>query len=208
MAVSDHHTISQTALLLIDIQQGFDHPTHWGFTRSNPAFESHIVSLLAAFRSAQPHSQPNIFHVCHHSVLPSSPLHPSKEGVQFQPYAAPRDGEPVYSKTVNGSFAETALKADLRKRHIKTLYVCGLTTNHCVDTTVRMASNLHVVDFEGEEDGKVVLIADATAAFERGAYDAETVMRVHVESLRGEFCTVAETAEVLQWLEGLKTNNK
>jgi nicotinamidase-related amidase len=83
-------------------------------------------------------------------------------------YAAPQGNEPIYSKTVNSPFVETCLAEDLEKNGIKTLYICGLMTNHCVDTTVRMASNQHVVgNYEGDGDGgRLVLIADATAAFD------------------------------------------
>ncbi|EPE31808.1 Isochorismatase-like hydrolase [Glarea lozoyensis ATCC 20868] len=200
-----HHPLINTALLLIDIQEGLNHPTYWGLNRSNPAFESNIVKLLDAFRAAQPES-PNIFHVCHHSVLPSSPLHPSTPGVNFMSCAMPKGNEPVYSKTVNNPFVETCLAEDLEKKGIKTLYICGLTTNHCVDTTVRMASNQHVVgNYEGNRDGgRLVLIGDATAAFDgKGVFDADTIMNVHVESLKGEFCEVLGTNEVVDCLERL-----
>ncbi|RDL36043.1 Isochorismatase-like hydrolase [Venustampulla echinocandica] len=192
--------LSQTALVIIDLQQGFNHPTHWGTTRSNPSFESNITALLSAFRSSQPNN-PNIFHVRHHSLHPDSPLNPSKPGVAFMDYATPLPGEPVYSKTVNSSLIGTTLAADLRARHIKTLYVCGLVVNHCVGTTVRMAANLHVVDFDGEEDGKIVLVSDATAAWNRGVYSAETVHGVHVESLKSEFCEVELTDAVVATLK-------
>jgi nicotinamidase-related amidase len=194
--------LSHTALLLVDIQQGFNHPTHWGLKRSNPAFEANIVQLLAAFRAAQPCSTtpPNIFHVCHYSVLPRSPLHPSKPGVNFQPYATPAGSEPVFPKTVNSPFIETSLEDALREKRINNLFICGLMTNHCVDTTVRMAANLHVVDFDDVE-GRITLIGDATAAYEQGEFDGETVHGVHVASLKGEFCDVATTRETLEELQ-------
>lgn len=66
-----------------------------------------------------------------------------------------------------------------------------------------MAGNLrvcHAIDKDGKrgEQGEVVLIEDATAAWKKSddGFDAELVHKVHVESLR-EFATTKKTQEVL-----------
>jgi hypothetical protein len=80
-----------------------------------------------------------------------------------------------------------------------------------------MAANLGVVDLypDGKpkvgvdgtqtvkpvEKGAVVLVSDATATWAKGGFDAETVHRVSVESLRGEFAEVMSTEEVIGCLE-------
>ena len=195
---------SQTCLLLVDIQQGFDHPTYWGPTRSTPLFESNISKLLAAFREA-PGAQ--IIHICHRSVSTRSPLHPSSPGHSFQPYAAPLPTELTLSKTVNSALIGTGLESILRERKITKLVVCGLTTDHCVSTTVRMAANLRVLDYPSQDGdyavstpGKIVLVGDATATFGKGGFDAGMVHGVHLASLDGEFCDAATTDEVLEEL--------
>jgi nicotinamidase-related amidase len=195
--------LSNTALLLIDNQKGFEHPTHWGRTRSNPAFEKNTAALLKAFRDAQQGDQgsgPHIFHVYHSSKDPTSPLHTSSPGIDFLPFSEPLPGEPILSKSVNSAFIGTNLERLLREKHIRLLYIAGLTTDHCVSTSTRMAANLGVTEYADQGKGEVVLIQDATATFERGQWDAETVHSVQVETLKGEFARIAETAGVIEEL--------
>jgi nicotinamidase-related amidase len=53
----------------------------------------------------------------------------------------PIDGEPVIDKPGKGSFHATDLAQILSDRGIKTLVVCGVTTEVCVHTTVREAND-------------------------------------------------------------------
>ena len=176
-----------TALIVIDVQQGFDEP-HWG-TRNNPGAEDNIAALLAAWRAAK---RP-IFHVKHNSRSPKSPLHPSKAGNAFKEAAAPRDGEPALSKDVNSAFIGTDLEERLRAAGIGEVVIVGLTTPHCVSTTTRMAANLGF---------KVHLVTDATAAHagrgpDGAAIDAETMHYHALASLGGEFADLVTTADLL-----------
>lgn len=186
--------VQKPALVLIDVQQGFLHPTHWGIQRSNPAFESNISKILSAFRQRKD----PIFHVAHHSVDPASQLHPGNcpSQVDFLPFAAPLVGEPVFIKNVNSAFIGTQLEQAIRDAGITELFIAGLTTDHCVSTSTRMAANLHVVG----ENGKVYLVGDAVANWEKGKWDAETVHQVHLASLDGEFAEVVKTEEVVRAL--------
>ena len=149
----------QTALLLLDKQLAFLHPTHRGAYRSNPHYEANITALLSVFRAPKP-APPLIIHVQHLSQLPGSALHPSyigekgsgfegRNGIEFLDFAKPEQGEMVVQKRVNSAFIGTELEETLRERGISTLLVVGLTTDHCVSTTTRMASNLGVCDSEG-----------------------------------------------------------
>lgn len=175
------------ALLVVDVQKGFDEP-YWG-ARNNPDAEAKIGQLLQAWREAK---RP-VFHVFHDSTFPQSPLRPAAEGNAPKPEAEPRAGEGVYRKTVNSAFIGTSLEEDLREAGITTLVVAGLTTNHCISTTVRMAGNL---GFE------VYLLSDATATFDRVGIDgrhrpAAEVHAAALSDLHGEFATVIETAALL-----------
>ncbi len=177
-----------TALLLIDVQQGFDDLAWWG-ARNNPGAEANIVRLLAAWRAA---SRP-VFHVKHNSRNPRSPLHPARPGNALKPAVAPLPGEPLFEKDVNSGFIGTDLEARLRQAGVTDLVITGLTTQHCVSTTTRMAANLGF---------KVRLVSDATAAFDWTAHDGRRVpaeeMHYHaLAPLHGEFAEVVTTDAVL-----------
>ncbi len=178
-----------TALLLIDIQKGLDEWGFYGGNRNNPEAEDHAAKLLKKFR--QEHLP--IFHVRHSSQNPKSPLHASKPGFGIKDEVAPLDSEPLITKNVNSAFIGTDLKERLTALHVSNLVVVGLTTDHCISTTVRMAGNMRF---------KVYLASDATATFDRIApngdlFPAEVMHQTALASLHGEFATVVTTAKIL-----------
>lgn len=199
-----------TALLLIDIQEGFSDPTHWGPSRSNPTFEANAASLLSAYRqlisstsSSNHDSRHKVIHIVHASESKTSRLHKSDPGFAIQEFATPLKDELVIEKNVNSAFIGTNLEVVLRQHfggNPGVLWVIGLTTDHCVSTTVRMAGNLGVCDGRDGAKGEVVLVEDAVACWKKSEdslFTAETIHGVHVESLR-EFASIAKTHEVVQ----------
>lgn len=196
-------SFTRPALLLIDVQVGFSHPTHWGTTRSTSTFETSITALLDSFRSA---GHP-VFHVAHHSVSSASPLNPKTNpgGEAFYEFATPRDGEHIFTKSVNSAFIGTDLFQALRDTGVRDLVIAGLTTDHCVSTSTRMAANLSaqmVNDraVSADELLRVFVVRDACATWDKGEWDAETVHAVALASLDGEFATVVGTEEVVSAL--------
>jgi nicotinamidase-related amidase len=199
---------TRTTLLLVDIQIGLNtHDTpYYGRERSNPAFETNISALLAAvraFNANSPTTPITIVHVYHRSFHPESPLYPGKGSAEIMPCAAPEAGETVLAKTATSALVGTDLEAKIREVGTQQLLICGIATDHCVSTTVRAAADLEVcVEAVGvgktTRDG-VWIVDDCSACFDNhGSFDAETVHKVNVESLRGEFCEVTSGEEVAQ----------
>jgi nicotinamidase-related amidase len=183
-------------LLLIDVQQGLDDPA-WG-PRNNPHAEARIAELLAAWRAA---SGP-VVHVLHASQSPEGRLRADGPGHAPKATSRPAPSEPVHVKTVNSAFIGTTLEADLRAAGAEELVIVGLTTNHCVSTTVRMAANLGFTTW---------VVSDATAAFARPALDgrlrpADEVHLAALSDLRDEFARVIDSREALLLLDSCATN--
>lgn len=176
------------ALVLIDIQKGFDSPV-WG-RRNNPDAETNVAALLHAWRKT---GRP-LFHIQHLSQDPRSPLRAGSPGCEIKDIVRPHNGEPVIQKRVNSAFIGTDLEEQLRRAGITTLIMTGLTTNHCVETTTRMAGNLGFLTY---------LVSDATATFDRQGPDgvlhtAEDIQAMTLANLHQEFATIMTTDEVLR----------
>ena len=117
-------------------------------------------------------------------------------GNEIKAMVAPLAEEPVVRKNVNSAFIGTNLKSLLRKNNIGSIVLVGLTTDHCVSTTARMAGNMGFDTY---------VVSDATATFDRtGAdgrnYSAEQIHTVNLASLNGEFATIIDTEQLLKML--------
>ncbi len=183
----------KAALLLIDIQKGLDELEFYGGGRNNPRAEEQAAVLLERWRSL---GLP-IFHVRHSSQNPESPLHASKKGFAIKDVVKPFAGEPVITKNVNSAFIGTDLLDQLKQVPTKTIVMAGLTTNHCVSSTARMAGNLGFQTY---------VVSDAVAAFDNrdlhgNQLGAEIMHQAALASLQEEFATVTDTAHIFSLLK-------
>lgn len=184
---------SDTCLLLIDVQVGVNVFSHWGGEngrRNNPDAEDRMRELLGAFRATD---LPVAF-TRHDSREAASPLKLSLEtGAQIEGLDV-EAGDIVVVKDVNSGFIGTSLEVQLRRAGIQRLVVVGFFTNFCVETTVRMAGNLGFDTY---------LVDDACATTNRVGpdgvdHDPETVHRMAVATMHGEFCTAISAADALE----------
>ena len=171
------------ALLVVDMQKGFDDADYWG-PRNNPECEENIGRLLAHWRTSQ---GPVVF-IRHDSTEEQSPLRPGQPGNEFKDVIT---GEPdvLISKHTNSCFyGDPDLHEWLQARNIRQLFICGITTNHCCETTARMGGNLGY---------DVRFVLDATHTFNRGDLDADQLAHATATNLDGEFATVITTHEAI-----------
>jgi len=177
--------LSSAVLLVIDMQAAFDNP-RWG-QRNNHGAEANIAKLIAEWRKEK---RP-IIHIHHLNPKPESLF--NGNGIIVKPEAAPLPGEPVLTKNVNSAFIGTDLQERLTSMASTQLVLTGLTTDHCIATTARMAGNLGF-------DTRVV--ADATATFERTGirgqhYTAEEMHDTALASLNKEFAEIVNTQDLI-----------
>ena len=185
MTIDPEHT----ALIVIDAQRAFLEWETAGMRRNNPQALDNIARLLAAFRKRGM----AIFHIRHASREPGSALRVDRSGHAPIDEAKEWGGEPVLVKHVNSAFIGTDLEGRLLKGGFRTLVIAGITTNHCVETTTRMAGNL---GFDAR------LVEDACYTFDRTGFDgrreaAEDIHRMTLSNLNGEFATIETTDAVL-----------
>ena len=181
---------SKPALLLIDIQKGLDDIDYYGGHRNNVQAEANAKRILNFWRN----EKLPIFHIKHNSTNPNSPLFPGKPGNEFKDIVKPRANESIIEKQVNSAFIGTDLQQQLDEMTVKKLVMIGLTTDHCISSSARMAGNLGYETF---------LVSDAMATFDKvGPYGtkfkAEMVHEIELAILHNEFVTVIGTDELFR----------
>ncbi len=98
------------------------------------------------------------------------------------------------TKQVNSAFhGSPDLAGWLREHDLARIAICGITTNHCCETTARVGAN---VGFD------VLFVLDATHTFDREGPDgtvmsADELARATATSLHGEFATIVATDDLV-----------
>ncbi|WP_105033634.1 cysteine hydrolase family protein [Cryobacterium aureum] len=181
------------ALIVIDVQEGFEDTTFWGMS-SNPDCEQNIAVLLSEWKT---HDLPIIV-VRHDSQSPTSPLHPDQPGNRLMSFVSETVPDLLVTKHVNSAFyGDPGLHEWLQKQDINRLVICGIQTNMCVETTARMAGNLGY---------DVTVALDATRTFDLATtipglgtitHTADELMKVTALNLQaGGFARISATKEI------------
>ncbi len=131
--------MTTTALIVIDVQLGFEDVSFWG-EAANPAADANISRLLEAWTTEE---RGPVVVVRHDSLNPASPLHPGQAGNALKPTVTTIVPDLLVTKSVNSAFlGDPDLHRWLRSAGVHRLVLCGIQTNMCVETTARMGGNL------------------------------------------------------------------
>lgn len=177
-----------TALIIIDQQQGLDHPKLG--PRNNPDAETVMLKLLNAWRIA---GMP-IFHVRHRSREPESVFWPDQRGFEFKPDFLPQGDELVIEKNIPCAMLTTNLEKMLEQKNIRKLVLVGASTNNSIEATARTAGGLGF---------SVMVVEDACFTFAKQDYfgNTRTAAEVHAMSLANldnEYAQIITANELLK----------
>lgn len=170
---------SRTALIIVDMQDGFLRDDaamarlgfDLGLLREALA---PCVDLVAAARAAgalvvftryvykPDYSDGAIMIELNPGLKTAGALKAGEWEVEIAPALAPRDGEPIIDKSKPSAFHGTEMDAVLEKHGIERVIIAGITTNCCVESTVRDASH---------RDFQTWLVTDAVAESARDRHD-------------------------------------
>ncbi|MEZ5305001.1 MAG: isochorismatase family cysteine hydrolase [Verrucomicrobiales bacterium] len=113
---------------------------------------------------------------------------PGSKEAEFLDEIAPQGDEIVINKTASGVFSSTNLNYVLQNLGIRALYVVGVYTNECVETTVRDACDLGYF---------VTLVEDACTTQTADLHDAS------IKTLRDRYARILSTDEVVADIDKL-----
>lgn len=201
------------ALVVIDMQRDFLEPGGFGETLGNDVSRLRTAikpnqKLLSAFRNAGlPIFHTREGHAPDLSDLPTSKRNRGKPSLRIGdpgpmgrilirgelghaiiPELQPLPGEPVIDKPGKGAFTATDLQAQLEAKSITQLVVSGVTTEVCVNTTVREAN---------DRGFDCLVLEDATASYFPEMHAAGLAM---IKAQGGIFGWVANSKSLLEKL--------
>lgn len=117
-------------------------------------------------------------------------------GHDIIPELYPAAGEPVIDKPGKGAFYQTDLELMLRNRETETLLVCGVTTEVCVNTTVREAN---------DRGFRCIVLADCCASYCPEFHDMGLKM---IKAQGGIFGSVSASKPVIAALADISSTAK
>jgi nicotinamidase-related amidase len=202
------------ALIIIDMQRDFLEPGGFGETLGNnvallKAAVPPLQAVLAAAREAgmliihtREGHRPDLSDAPKHKVERGEPslrigqpgpmgriLVRGEPGHDIIPELYPQPGEPVIDKPGKGAFYQTDLELMLKNREIDTLLVCGVTTEVCVNTTVREAN---------DRGFRCIVLSDCCASYFPAFHEAGLAM---IKAQGGIFGWVTSSPKVLAALD-------
>jgi biuret amidohydrolase len=208
--------LDHAALIIIDMQRDFLEPGGFGETLGNnvsllKAAVPPLQGVLAAARKigmliihTREGHRPDLSDAPKHKVERGEPslrigapgpmgriLVRGEPGHDIIPELYPVEGEPVIDKPGKGAFYQTDLELMLKNREIDTLLVCGVTTEVCVNTTVREAN---------DRGFRCVVLSDCCASYFPEFHAAGLAM---IKAQGGIFGWVSASPQIIAALDSL-----
>ncbi len=209
--------LDRTALIIIDMQRDFLEPGGFGETLGNDVsrLQAAVAPCKAVLEAARKRGmlvihtreghRPDLSDAPPAKVERGAPsmrigdegpmgriLVRGEPGHDIVPALYPAASEPVIDKPGKGAFYQTNLESMLKNRGIENLLVCGVTTEVCVNTTVREAN---------DRGYRCIVIADACASYFPEFHEMGLKM---IKAQGGIFGWVSNAANVLAALGGAR----
>ncbi len=206
--------LARAALVIIDMQRDFLEPGGFGAALGNDVSRLKAAvepcrDVLATFRRhgalvihTREGHRPDLSDAPPHKVKRGEPhlrigaagpmgriLVRGEPGHDIIPALYPISGEPVIDKPGKGAFYQTDFDFMLRNRGIDTLFVCGVTTEVCVNTTVREAN---------DRGYRCIVLSDCCASYFPEFHDMGLKM---IKAQGGIFGSVTSSKALLRGLE-------
>jgi nicotinamidase-related amidase len=137
----------KTVLLVIDVQQGL--------IDDQPARKDEFLLNLSLLIDAAHKSGTEVVYVRHDGGEGDS-LAYGAPGWQLERSLKPRADERIFDKCFSSAFRKTGLHEYLAEQGVNRLVVCGMQTEYCIDTSVKVAF---------EFDYEVVIPSGATTTY-------------------------------------------
>jgi biuret amidohydrolase len=205
--------LDRAALVIIDMQRDFLEPGGFGAALGNDVsrLQAAVGPCRQVLAAARQHGllvihtreghRPDLSDAPPHKVERGDPanrigasgpmgriLVRGEPGHDIIPELYPLKDEPVIDKPGKGAFYQTDLELMLRNRDVDTLFVCGVTTEVCVNTTVREAN---------DRGFRCVVLSDCCASYFPQFHEAGLAM---IKAQGGIFGSVAASKPLLNSL--------
>jgi ureidoacrylate peracid hydrolase len=199
---------AKTALIIIDMQNGFCHEDGFmnkiglDWTTSRDAIGP-VKRLADAARAADlpvfytrytlnpDYSDAGLMTELFPEIVEAKGMVRDTWDADIVPELEPQPGDRVIDKTRYSAFYDTDLEEQLRELKTEALIVCGVTTNVCVESTVRDAFF---------RDIRVIVPSDGTAAVTPELHEGA------LEDFRYSFGPVVTVAELEEAMQAMTTS--
>jgi nicotinamidase-related amidase len=173
-----------SALLVIDVQKDY-----WSFPQPiRDDFIGIIQTLVRRFKN----QGATIIYVKHVSLFPWRYFQRNTPGIELMDGLIPDDNDFIIEKHTPGCFYQTDLDSILKKKGIKSVFITGLQTNHCCDTTCREAS---------ARGYSTYIVKEAVETFDINGIDGKKIERellnyVTLSVLANGFCKIVSLDQI------------